>query len=102
MVRWLQPDDIPGWVSSVLLNESRGKPIVAVTTQPRSGRTWLSPDELAAALGDAAEVVCLVTGETTWELTDALPPRLDVYGGAVRIWWPGLRRDPVPRATRPL
>ena len=96
MVRWLQPEDVPQWVSDVLLSESREKPVVAVTTQPRSGRTWLVPEELAAALGEAAEVVCLITGEATWELTDALPPRLDVYGGAVRVWWPGLRTDSDP------
>ncbi len=26
--------------------------------------------------------------DLTWNLTDALPPKIDVYGGAVRAWNP--------------
>jgi len=47
-------------------------------------------------LGDRAEVVLLDTGDATWALTAALPRRLDVYGGAARIWWPGLTREADP------
>jgi hypothetical protein len=45
---------------------------------------------LARELLGRAEVVLLENGEATWALSEHLPPRLDVYGGAARIWWPGL------------
>ncbi|MCB9609847.1 MAG: S1 RNA-binding domain-containing protein [Polyangiaceae bacterium] len=92
----LETAEIGPWVHDVLLNPQREKPVVAVTTRPRTGSTWLEPKELAASLGDLADVVCLETGEPTWELTEVLPARLDVYGGAVRVWWPGLREDSNP------
>lgn len=50
----------------------------------------MDPDSLARELGDHAEVVLLETGDATWAVSAALPKRLDVYGGAARIWWPGL------------
>ena len=68
---------------------------MAVSTR-RRGRSWIDAHELSRLLGDLAEVVLLETGDATWELTDALPARLDVYGGAARIWWPGLREDSDP------
>jgi predicted RNA-binding protein with RPS1 domain len=40
--------------------------------------------------------VLLETGDATWALSAALPRRLDVYGGAARIWWPGLSTDSDP------
>ena len=96
MARWLQPTEVADWVSGVLFDEHRRVPVVAVTTPHASRRTWVSPEALEQTLGAEAEVVCLETGDATWELTDAMPPRLDAYGGAVRIWWPGLRADSDP------
>jgi len=95
-MRVLEPADVGPWVREVLLNPHREKPVVAVTTHPRTGNTWIEPKDLAATLEDLADVVCLETGDATWELTDAVPPRLDVYGGAVRVWWPDLREDSDP------
>ena len=92
----LEAADVAPWVRETLLNPGREKPVVAVTTRPRTGSTWLEPKELAAALGESADVVCLETGDPTWELSEALPARLDVYGGALRVWWPGLRADSDP------
>ena len=83
----LEATDVEAWVREVLLNPQRERPVVAVTTRPRTGSTWLEPTEVAAALKGAADVVCLETGEATWELAEVLPARLDVYGGAVRVWW---------------
>jgi predicted RNA-binding protein with RPS1 domain len=76
---------------------TRKRPIVCVTI-PRWGSTPLiDVDRLAADIGDAAALYVLPTGDLTWELTALLPPRLDVYGGAVRIWWPGLTETSAPR-----
>lgn len=95
-MRVLETADVSAWVRDVLLSTSREKPIIAVTTRPRTGSPWLEPTELAKELDGLAEIVCLETGDPTWELAEALPPRLDAYGGAVRIWWPGLRADSDP------
>jgi predicted RNA-binding protein with RPS1 domain len=69
---------------------------VAVTTR----RGWAAPDfdleSFVEEIGDAADVVLLPTGEATWELSSRLPERLDVYGGALRIWWPGVTADSNP------
>jgi predicted RNA-binding protein with RPS1 domain len=76
---------------------TRRQPIVCVTI-PRWGSTpFVDIDRLAAELGDVAALYLLPTGDLTWELTALLPPRLDVYGGAVRIWWPGLTEASTPR-----
>ena len=72
------------------MDPGRKQPVVAVTTRP-GGEPWLDPARLEEALGGLAEVVLIETGDATWALADALPPRLDAYGGAVRVWWPGLQ-----------
>ncbi len=38
------------------------------------------------------------TGDRSWELTESLPTRLDVYGGATRIWWPQVDESSEPRS----
>jgi predicted RNA-binding protein with RPS1 domain len=94
-MRFLQPSEVADWVRSELLGP-RTRPIVAVTTHPSSGRFWIDPSVLEERLGEWADVVALETGDATWALADALPDRLDVYGGALRVWWPGLTRDSDP------
>jgi predicted RNA-binding protein with RPS1 domain len=95
-MRRLTAEDIPAWVRDVLLSPHRKQPIVAATSHPRSSRAWKDPAELEQALAGEAEVVLLETGDATWALSEALPERLDVYGGALRIWWPGLTRESDP------
>ncbi|HLQ37584.1 MAG TPA: hypothetical protein VK348_07275, partial [Planctomycetota bacterium] len=99
-MRRLTETDTAPWVQGTLLSPTRTRPIVAVTSHPHTDRAWIDAAELSAALGDLAEVVFLVTGEATWALSESLPPRLDVYGGAVRIWWPGLEPASDPYAHR--
>jgi predicted RNA-binding protein with RPS1 domain len=84
------------FAEETLLSPSRELPVVAVTTLAKEGHPWIDPDDLAAELGRQATVVLLETGEATWALSAALPKRLDVYGGAARIWWPGLTRESDP------
>jgi exosome complex RNA-binding protein Csl4 len=89
-MRILATSEVAEWVRDDLLNPARERPIVAITTRPRDGGTWINPNRLDEAVGGHADVVVLETGDATWELADALPPRLDCYGGAIRTWWPGL------------
>jgi predicted RNA-binding protein with RPS1 domain len=95
-MRSLQPSEIGDWVRSELLDPQRSRPIVAVTTSPSTGRYWIEPGGFEERIGEWADVVALETGDATWELADALPGRLDVYGGAMRVWWPGLTRESNP------
>lgn len=95
-MKFLRPSEVAGWVQSELLDAQRQRPIVAVTTSPATGRYWIEPSLLEATLGEWADVVAFETGDATWELADALPDRLDVYGGAMRVWWPDLTRDSDP------
>jgi hypothetical protein len=99
-MRTLPADDIPDWVEQHLLSPTRTRPIVAITSHPRTEGAWVDADSLQRTLGDLAKVVFLETGEPTWALSEALPPRLDVYGGAMRVWWPGLTRESDPHDHR--
>lgn len=95
-MRTLTEREVAAWVDNELLSPTRDRPIVVVTTQQDTDRCWIEPEALERDLGDLAAVVVLPTGEATWALSDALPPRLDVYGGALRIYWPGFARDSEP------
>jgi hypothetical protein len=95
-MRTLTEHDVPEWVNATLLSPTRTKPIVGITTHQGSDRSWIEPDALARDLGELAEVVVIPTGEPTWALSESLPPRLEAYGGAIRIWWPGLTRESNP------
>ena len=95
-MRSLPASDVGSWVHSELLDAKRTRPIVAVTTHPSTGLFLVDPDLLEARVGQWADVVALETGEATWELAEAMPDRLDVYGGAMRVWWPELTRESDP------
>ena len=89
-IRRLAASEIAAFVRDDLLSPARTRPVVAVTTNPNTPAAALDAERLAGDVGGAADVVAIETGEATWALTAALPSRLDVYGGAARIWWPGL------------
>jgi hypothetical protein len=101
LVRRIGMGEVEAFVRDEILSPSRRRPIVAVSTPFRSLEPLLDVEELARRLGEAADVVVVATGRTTRALTAALPPRLDVFGGWIRLWWPGLRRDALP-ADHPL
>jgi predicted RNA-binding protein with RPS1 domain len=79
-----------------MLDPDRTRPIVCATIPSWASAPLLDVEALVAAVGEAADVYVLPTGDLSWELTDRLPPRLDVYGGATRIWWPLGGDDPTP------
>lgn len=90
LVRRLEAGDIASFVAGVLFDQERSQPVVAITTDPRRGCSLVDATRVADELRDLAAVVELETGDATWTLSELLPARLDVYGGAARIWWPGL------------
>jgi predicted RNA-binding protein with RPS1 domain len=92
----LDADGARSFAADTLLSGSRTLPVVALTTPAGSAHPLIDPERLARELAGKAMVVVLETGDATWALSDALPKRLDVYGGAARIWWPGLTRESDP------
>lgn len=84
------------FAEETLLARERILPVVGLSTLPGEQYPWIDADRLAFELAGRALVVVLETGHATWALSAALPRRLDVFGGAVRIWWPGLERDSDP------
>lgn len=79
-----------------VLDTTRTEPVVCVTTRQGSVSPLLDVGALAEAVG-TLPVYVLPTGELSWELNAALPEQFEVYGGASRIWWPGLLPNDNPR-----
>jgi hypothetical protein len=86
------------WLAGRILDPERRLPVVAVTLPPRRDDSWMDMPRLAKLLVGKAELFLVETGAATWELAAALPSRLDVYGGAARIWWPGVTSGSDPYA----
>ena len=96
LVETLRPSRVEHFVRERLYAAERAKPIVGVSTRLPEDEPLIDAWRLAVELGDAAEVVLLRTGRTTDALNGVLPPRMGVFGGAVRVWWPGLRPVSTP------
>lgn len=71
-----------------VLDHARSVPLLVVCLAADRETPLIPPDLLNRAVNGAALVRTVVTGEATWELKRRLPAGLDVYGDAIRIWWP--------------
>ena len=89
-------DSVSGLVD-LLTSRARRLPVVVITPSARLGRPLIDQRRAADRLFGIAHVVTLRTGDVSWGLTDHLGGnQLSVYGGAVRIYWPGFDRDANP------
>jgi len=88
--RILGVEEVEAFVRYELFDPGRNEAIVAVTTRSGEPEPLVSAARLAQELAGKARVVVIPTGVVTWRLTSELPARLGVYGGAVRVWMPGL------------
>ncbi len=89
-------DDV-GRLVDLLTSPTRRLPVVAITSDPRFGRPLIDERRAAERLVGIAHVVTLLTGQVTWALTNELGENLlSVFGGAVRIYWPGFDRNADP------
>lgn len=95
MVETISLDTVEGFAASIF-DPQRVLPLIAVTTPGRFAPPHVDPEALAQAVAGAAHVALVPTGDVSWRLSELLPPKLEVYGGAVRIWWPGVGRDSDP------
>jgi predicted RNA-binding protein with RPS1 domain len=80
-----------------ILDPQRAHAVVCVTIPTWGSTPLVDPEAVSAAVADLADVYVLPTGDLSWELTSRLPPRMDVYGGAVRAWLPSAGEEPNPR-----
>jgi hypothetical protein len=83
------------FVLGLLLGPNRRLPVIGIS-QPRYGVTErIDAARIADELIGLAHVWA-IPAAVTWELSKALTPRLSVYNGAARVWWPGfaLSDDP--------
>lgn len=85
---WIQSEDEARALAERVVDPAREGLIVGVTTKKGLDRPLLDADALAARVGDRAEVWVLTDTTHAWALTEALPHKIDVYGGAVRAWRP--------------
>lgn len=72
-----------------ITNPDRDYPVVATTAHSALRGPFVDPIKLAAAVGENAPVYVL-SAQAAGHLARKLPARLDVYGGATRVWtrWP--------------
>ena len=88
VARWIDSEGAVYDLARYVRSPERTVPIVCITVQPRLEQPLMDPDALAREVGEQAEVWVVPVAKHQWILTDELPKDLDVYGGAVRVWWP--------------
>jgi len=69
-----------------LLDPTRSKPVVVVTTAADQSRPYINVDDIIDAVRELADVYVLPTGSITFALSDRLPQKTQVYGGAGRVY----------------
>ncbi|MDO9353565.1 MAG: hypothetical protein Q7T55_07710, partial [Solirubrobacteraceae bacterium] len=86
--RWVQDESEIAELAALVVDPARERLIVCITKQPSLDQPMIDPDEVFAAVGDKADVWVVTESPHAWALTESLPPKIDVYGGAVRAWAP--------------
>ncbi len=84
-------------LAALVLEPTREQPVVCLTSRPGEADPALDPCEVREVVGDAQPIWLVPTGPLTRELERRLPPKLHVFGGAARIWWPGVTEQSDPR-----
>ncbi len=88
-------------LASHLLDARRTHPVVVVSHGVgRGDQPWIDAEQVAAGVGDYAEVHVVPTGEVTWALSSSLPPETQVYGDAARVYSTDLTWVSQPRSSR--
>lgn len=88
-------------LASHLLDARRTHPVVVVSHGVgRGDQPWIDAEQVAAGVGEYAEVHVVPTGEVTWALSSSLPPETQVYGDAARVYSTDLTWMSRPRSSR--
>lgn len=101
MAHLVDDADKARFLANRILDADRSAPIVGIAVPKWLSEPFVPAADLDKAVGGTASVYVISTGDASWELTYRLPSGLDVYGSALRIWWPGVRDD-AKRRDHPL
>ena len=83
---WVPDDQEAREVAELVTSSDRRLPIFAFTLRDDD---VIDGSVVSRALAGLAHVV-LIRSSLSWLLDDLLPAGMNVYGGAARLWWPGL------------
>lgn len=87
---------VPEFVAA-LHDPGRRRPVIFVSCRNLTDRPAIDPVVLAERLAGIAHVHAATSRFPSFKLQDHLPQRLCAWDGAVRVYWPALRRDDDPR-----
>lgn len=99
--RWVRSEEDVDELAELITDPERTQLVIGVTTQPAREKPMVDAERLAILLGDRAQVWVLTEAEHAWALTEELPEKIDVYGGAVRAWNPIPADAPVYPSDHP-
>ena len=77
-------------LSKAILDPDRDYPIVCLTARPGERHPALPAAAVREIAGPEIPIHFIHTGPLTRYLSRLLPPRFDLWGGAARVWWPGV------------
>lgn len=90
-------EDQGAQLAAEILDPGRTEPIVCLSTRAGEDRPAFDHHRVRKQVGRDAIVRAVRTGPASRHLSALLPPQLGVFGGAARIWWPGVDDDADPR-----
>lgn len=73
-----------------LLDPERSHPVVVITSARDAEGPYVDAGRVADELGETVPVHVMATGVISWAFSDVLPPNCEVYGGASRVYPPGV------------
>jgi hypothetical protein len=95
----LGASDVPALVAW-LESPERRLPVVVVSRTMDAGSTLVDSNSLAKEVAGIAHVRVLSSSAAAWALTSAVGQPMSVWGGAVRIYFPGFASTDDPRGHR--
>lgn len=84
-------------LAAEVLDEHRTQPIVCLSSRAGEDDPAFDPAAVRRVVGDDVLLRGVRTGPASRYLADLLPDHFGVFGGAARIWWPGVDEDAEPR-----
>jgi hypothetical protein len=79
-----------------ILGGERDYPVVCLTARPGERVPGLSGERVRGIVGPGIPVYFIAAHRLTRRLGELLGERLGVWGGASRVWWPGMSGDSDP------
>jgi hypothetical protein len=83
---WVPSDEEAHAVAELVTSSARRLPVFGFTLRDDD---VIDGSVVSRALAGLAHVV-LIRSSLSWLMDDLLPAGMNVYGGAARLWWPGL------------